>query len=62
MRKKNSQIEDSLPPSELIVLKGYYDKIWMNGNGCRSQGQVDAEKISKNIEKRLADMAVNFHY
>lgn len=49
----------SLPPSELISLKEYYDKIWKGSNGCRSQGQVDAEKISKDIEKRLDNMAVN---
>jgi hypothetical protein len=56
----NVLLADSLPPSELIALKEYYDKKWKNANRCRSQEQVDAEKISKNIEKRLADMAVNF--
>jgi len=56
----NVLLADSLQPSELIALKEYYDKKWKGANGCRSQEQVDAEIISNNIEKRLADMAVNF--
>ena len=60
----NGMLAESLPPSELIAIKKYYDERWSggcyNGGGCKSQEQVDAEKISKNIEKRLADMAVNF--
>lgn len=59
----NAVLADSLPPSELISLKEYYDKKWMGGSsngGCRTQENVDAQKISKDIEKRLAEMAVNF--
>lgn len=57
----NAVLAESLPPSELISLKEYYDKKWKGGSGgCRSQESFDAEKISKDIEKRLADMAVNF--
>lgn len=55
----NGVLVDSLPPSELIALKEYYDKKWKGTNGCRSQEQVDAEKISNYIKNRLADMAVN---
>ena len=56
----NDVLADSLPPSELIALKEYYDKIWKGaGGGCKSQGYYDAIKISEAIEKRLADMAVN---
>lgn len=56
----NVLLADSLPPSELIALKEYYDKKWKNANVCRSKEQVDARVISEKIEKRLADIAVNF--
>jgi hypothetical protein len=56
----NVLLADSLLPSELIALKEYYDKKWKGANGCRSQEQVDAQKISENIEKRLNDIVVNF--
>ena len=49
-------------PSELIALKKYYDAKWMGGSsngGCRTQENIDAEKISKQIEKRLLEMANN---
>lgn len=55
-------LPDNLPPSELIALKEYYDKIWMRElGGCKSQAQVDAEKISNDIEKRLAGMATSLN-
>lgn len=60
----NGALLDSLPPSELIAIKKYYDERWSegchNGGGCKSQEQVDAEKISANIEKRLTEMTKNF--
>jgi hypothetical protein len=57
----NVLLADSLPPSELIALKEYYDKKWEGyGGGCKPQGYYDAIKISEAIEKRLHDMAVNF--
>lgn len=56
----NGILANSYLPSELIALKEYYDTRWMGANGCRSQGQVDAQKISINIEKRLTEMANNF--
>jgi len=43
----------SLPPTELIALKEYFDKKYKNASGCRSQEQVDAMKISSRIEEVL---------
>lgn len=44
-------------PSELIALKAYYDAKYAGIEGCRSQDQVDAQKMSIDIEKRLNEIA-----
>jgi chromosome condensin MukBEF MukE localization factor len=51
--KSKPLLYDGLPPTELIALKEYYDKMFKNVNGCRSQKQVDAMKISNRIEEVL---------
>lgn len=51
---------DSLPPSELIALKKYYDEKLEGAYKCRSKEQIEAEIISNNIEKRLSDICKIF--
>ena len=48
-------IEYSLPPSELIALKNYYDNKWKGASGHRSQEQVDAKLISDKLEIKIKD-------
>lgn len=48
---------DGFPPSELIALKQYYEKMYRDANGCRSKKQLDAMDISERIGKILDSIA-----
>jgi Ca2+-binding EF-hand superfamily protein len=48
---------DGLPPTELIALKEYFDKMYKNTSGCMSQKQVDAMRTSNRIEEVLNRIA-----